>query len=348
MNGQWTQARRWRAVLRRDRGADGGFVFAVRTTGVYCRPSCPARRPRRENVAFYDGPDAAEGAGFRACRRCRPRQQEPRAAFVARVKRLIDLSGEAPPRLKQLADAVGLSPWHLQRTFREATGVTPRQYAAARRLEALKTGLRRKETVMDAIFEAGFGSSAPAYSEAQARLGMTPSAYRRGGRGLVLAWSVATTPLGRLLVAATERGVASVRFGDSEQDLVDGLRREFPEAEIEKDRGVRAAWVREIVARVSGSTSREVPVDIQATAFQWRVFEALRDIPAGETRSYGEIARSIGAPGAARAVGRACATNPVAIAIPCHRAVGASGRLTGYRWGVERKRGLLEAEKAAV
>jgi AraC family transcriptional regulator of adaptative response/methylated-DNA-[protein]-cysteine methyltransferase len=339
--------RRWRLVERRDRGCDGAFVFAVRTTGIYCRPSCPARRPRRERVSFFDTPDAAEAAGFRACRRCRPRSLEPRASLIARVKRLIDHAAEPPP-LARIAAAVGLSAWHVQRTFREATGLTPRQYAATRRLQAWKARLKKGDTVMQTIFDSGFSSSAPAYAAARETLGMTPAAYRRGGRGLRLAYSVVQTPLGQLLVAATERGVSAVQFGHNRAELLEGLRREYPEAEIVRERGPRADWVRDIVARVAGEAPREVPLDIQATAFQWRVYSALRDIPRGETRSYGEIARLIGSPGAGRAVGRACATNPVAVVVPCHRAVAGNGALSGYRWGVERKRKLLAEERAAL
>ncbi|HET7291320.1 MAG TPA: bifunctional DNA-binding transcriptional regulator/O6-methylguanine-DNA methyltransferase Ada [Vicinamibacteria bacterium] len=336
--------RRWRAVARRDRSADGRFVFAVSTTGIYCRPSCPARRPRRERVAFYDNCEAAEAAGFRACRRCRPRLGDPRASLVTRVRRLIDASPEAPPSLASLGEATGLSPWHLQRTFREATGFSPRQYAAAQRLEALKRRLKEGDAVTEAIYEAGYGSSTRAYAETRGRLGMTPAVYRKGGRGLRLGYTVVETPLGRMLVAASDRGVSAVQFGRSERELVAGLRREYPAADIVRDRGSRAEWVQAVVARVKGGTSVEIPVDIQATAFQWRVFEALREIPQGETRSYGEIARAIGEPGAARAVGRACATNPVAVVIPCHRAVGASGKPTGYRWGIPRKEKLLANE----
>lgn len=264
--------------------------------------------------------------------------------MVARVRRLIDADPSAG--LTRLAEAVGLSSWHMQRTFREATGMTPRQYAAARRLDALKKQLKQGGNVTAAIFESGYGSSAPAYADARQRLGMTPASYRRGGRGLRLRYSVVTTALGRMLVAASERGIAAVQFGRSEGELLDGLRAEYPSADVVRDHGPRAEWVKAVVARVAGEASRDVPLDIQATAFQWRVFAALRDIPRGETRSYGEIARAIGAPGAARAVGRACATNPVAVVVPCHRAVGAGGRMTGYRWGVERKARLLANEAA--
>jgi AraC family transcriptional regulator of adaptative response/methylated-DNA-[protein]-cysteine methyltransferase len=335
---------RWRAVLRRDRRSDGAFVFAVSSTRIYCRPSCPARRPRRDNVAFFATPEGAEAAGYRACRRCRPKHQEPRAAVIARVRRLIDADPTTTPRLARLADAVGLSPWHLQRTFREATGLTPRQYAAAQRLGVLKARLKESANVTEAIFDAGYGSSAPAYAEARKHLGMTPAAYRRGGRGLCLRYTVVATPLGRMLVAATDRGVSAVQFGRREEELLDGLRAEYPAAEIARDHGPRAEWVKAVASRVAGEPSRDVPLDIQATAFQWRVFAALRDIPQGETRTYGEIASAIGAPGAARAVGRACATNPVAVVVPCHRAVGRDGRLTGYRWGIDRKQRLLASE----
>src|SRR5262245_19777994 len=278
--------RRWRAVARRDRDSDGRFVFAVRTTGIYCRPSCPARRPRRERVAFFDTCEAAEAAGFRACRRCRPRLGDPRAMLVARVRRLIDASPDAPPSLARLGEATGLSPWHLQRTFREATGLSPRQYAAAQRLEALKGRLKKGGRVTDAIYEAGYASSSRAYADSQERLGMTPGTYGKGGRGLRLASTLVDTPLGRMLVAASERGVSAVQFGRSSRELVEGLRREYPQADVVRDRGARADWVQAVVARVKGGATAEIPVDIKATAFQWRVFEALRDVPRGETRTY--------------------------------------------------------------
>jgi AraC family transcriptional regulator of adaptative response/methylated-DNA-[protein]-cysteine methyltransferase len=343
-----TDRAQWQAVLDRDRRFDGAFVFAVRSTGVYCRPSCPARRPKRANVAFFPRPDDAEGAGFRSCRRCRPREAPlaRQAALVARICRLIEerLDGDEPVRLGELGVAAGLSPRHLQRVFQGALGITPRQYAAARRVGALKKHLKEGRPVTHALYEAGYGSSSRLYEGSDARLGMTPSTYRRGGRGMRIGYTVVACPLGRMLVAATERGVSAVYFGEKEEKLAEALRLEYPEAHIHRAEGAHSDWSRDLTKRVKGGDAPEVPVDIRVTAFQWRVFEALREIPRGETRSYGDIAASLGAPKAARAVGRACATNPVAVAIPCHRALGAGGTMTGYRWGVERKKALLAAE----
>jgi AraC family transcriptional regulator of adaptative response/methylated-DNA-[protein]-cysteine methyltransferase len=340
-------AARWKAVLDRDRRFDGAFVFGVRTTGIYCRPSCPARRPRRGNVAFFRGADDAERAGFRHCRRCRPRPGEaaPHDALVRRICRYIDARIDEPVRLADLGAAASMSPHHLLRTFKRVLGITPRQYADARRLGALKSRLKEGWPVTHAIYEAGYGSSSRLYEKADEKLGMTPATYRRGGRGMRIGYTIVSCPLGRMLVAATERGVSAVYFGEADAGLEGTLRAEYPDADIRPEEGPRAAWVKALVSRIGGA-SVEVPVDIRVTAFQWRVFEALRDIPRGETRTYGEIARRMGRPKAARAVGRACATNPVAVAIPCHRAVGAGGALTGYRWGVERKQALLAAEAA--
>jgi AraC family transcriptional regulator of adaptative response/methylated-DNA-[protein]-cysteine methyltransferase len=340
-------AARWQAVLDRDRRFDGTFVFAVRTTGVYCRPTCPARRPRRANVSFFPRPDEAEDAGFRSCRRCRPKEADRGTPDrVERVCRHIEslLKAGLPVRVTVLAAAVGLSPHHLLRSFKHALGMTPRQYADVRRIAALKTHLKEGMPVTDATYEAGYGSSSRLYERSDSHLGMTPATYSRGGRGATIGYTVVSCPLGRMLVAATERGVSAVYFGDSDRPLESALRQEYPEAKIETDEGARSAWVRNLVARVSGAEAPDVPLDIQATAFQWRVFQALREIPPGQTRTYGEIARSIGSPRAARAVGRACATNRVAVAIPCHRAIGSTGALTGYRWGVKRKQALLAAE----
>lgn len=345
-----TDAVRWQAVLDKDRRLDGAFVFAVRSTGIYCRPSCPSRRPRRENVAFFRMPEEAETAGFRSCRRCRP-QEGPSAsgaALARRVCRLIEARIDEPVRLTELAASVGLSPRHLARTFKGAVGITPRQYAEARRVGALKSRLKEGWPVTQAMYEAGYGSSSRLYESSDARLGMTPATYRRGGRGMSIGYSVVDCALGRLLVASTDRGVSAVYFGDDDSGLARALRTEYPEAEIRPAEKAHADWVRALAKRVTGVDAPEVPLDIRVTAFQWRVFEALREIPAGETRTYGEIASSLGEPKAARAVGRACATNPVALAIPCHRAVGARGTLTGYRWGLARKRALLDAEATAV
>jgi len=341
------EAGRWRAVLERDRRGDGRFVFAVRSTGIYCRPSCPARRPRRSQVAFFDRPDAAEQAGFRACRRCRPREAgaaDPQAALVRRVCRLIDEGGEEGWRLPALAEAAGVSPRRLMRTFKQALGVSPRQYAEARRLAAFKRRLKKGDSVTTALYDVGFGSSSRLYEDVQGRLGMTPSTYRRGGRGLSLRYTIAASPLGRLLVAATERGIAAVSLGASEAALEAALRAEYPAATVERDDLTLAPRVRAVLDRLAGSGGPELPLDINATAFQWRVWQELLRIPAGATRSYGEVARALGRPSAARAVARACASNPVALVIPCHRVVAGDGSLGGYRWGAERKKRLLERE----
>ncbi len=342
-----TDAARWQAVLDRDRRFDGTFVFAVRTTGVYCRPVCAARRPRRHNVLFFVKPDDAERAGFRSCRRCRPRDPvHGTAALVERVCRDIEarLADAEPVRLGELAARAGLSAHHLLRSFKRVVGVTPRQYADARRIGALKAHLKGGMPVTHATYEAGYGSSSRLYERSDALLGMTPATYSRGGRGARIRYALASCSLGRVLVASTERGVSAVYLGDADRPLEAALRAEYPEAEVGRDDDANVSWVRAVVAGIRGGQAPDVPLDIRATAFQWRVFQALRHIPSGETRSYGEIARSIGAPRAARAVGRACATNRVAVVIPCHRAVGAGGALTGYRWGTARKKALLAAE----
>jgi AraC family transcriptional regulator of adaptative response/methylated-DNA-[protein]-cysteine methyltransferase len=352
---QVAEAARWRAVLDRDRRGDGSFVFAVRSTGIYCRPSCPARRPRRENVLFFGLPEAAEQAGFRSCRRCRPREAgaaDPRAAMVRRACRLLEDGERAEPwRLAELAGAVGVSARHLLRTFKDALGVTPRQYAEGRRLARFKGRLKKGDSVTGALYDVGFGSSSRLYEDVQARLGMTPATYRRGGRGMAIGYTITDSPLGRLLVGATARGVAAVSLGDDDGALETALGAEYPEAEIHRDDGGLRGWVTRVLAEVAGTERREdLPLDVQATAFQHRVWQELRAIPRGQTRSYSEIARRLGQPTAARAVARACATNRVALVVPCHRVVEAGGGLGGYRWGVEKKRALLarEQEDAAV
>lgn len=339
---------RWEAVLRRDSRFDGRFVFAVRSTGIYCRPSCPARRSRPANVAFFEAPAAAEQAGFRACRRCRPLEAGTGALHAGAVQRLcrhIETNLDRPLRLAELAKVVGMGPHHLQRTFKRIMGITPRQYAAAKRLGVVKASLKEGRPVTEAIYEAGYGSSSRLYERAAKRLGMTPGTYQRGGRGMRIAYTVTPSPLGFLLVAATERGLSAVYLGDSEAELEAALRNEYPAAEVQRDDQAHRRWVAAVLELLrSPDSGQELPLDIRVTAFQWRVFEELQAIPPGETRSYGEMARRLGRPGAARAVGRACATNPVAVVVPCHRAVGAKGSLTGYRWGVDRKQALLAAE----
>jgi AraC family transcriptional regulator of adaptative response/methylated-DNA-[protein]-cysteine methyltransferase len=339
---------RWEAIASRDRRFDGRFVFAVRTTGIYCRPSCPARRPRPENVAFYPFPEAAEQAGFRSCRRCRPRNAavaDPRAAAVQRVCRAIEAAPDAAWRLRDVGRAAGLSPHHAQRTFREVLGVTPRQYADACRLALFKERLKKGGAVTDATYEAGYGSSSRVYERAPRQLGMTPSEYRRGGRGMTIAFTIADSPLGRMLVGATARGIAAVCLSDSDAALEAAFRREYPEATILRDDARLAGNVATILRHLRGQEPRlDLPLDIRVTAFARRVYEELLRIPPGQTRSYGEIARRIGQPKAVRAVARACATNPAALVIPCHRVVGEGGEPRGYRWGIERKIALLARE----
>jgi AraC family transcriptional regulator of adaptative response/methylated-DNA-[protein]-cysteine methyltransferase len=341
---------RWLAILRRDGREDGRFVFGVRSTGIYCRPSCPARKPGRVQVVFFPDSPAAEHAGFRACRRCRPREvaAHPHALLVRRVcAHIEERAPEERVTLTALARVAGLSPHHLQRTFLRATGISPRQYADAVRLNALKERLRRKEPVTMAMTEAGYGSSSRLYERSPEALGMTPGDYRAGGPGTRIGYTVAKSPIGALLVAATERGVCSVKIGGDDASLRAALRSEFPAAQVRRDEAALGRWVRAIVRHLSGEDTRlDVPVDVRATAFQWRVWEALRAIPYGETRSYQEIARIVGTPKAARAVGRACATNPVAIIIPCHRVVRGDGSLGGYAYGLGVKRKLIDTERA--
>jgi AraC family transcriptional regulator, regulatory protein of adaptative response / methylated-DNA-[protein]-cysteine methyltransferase len=339
---------RWTAVETRDRRYDGVFFFAVRSTGVYCRPSCPARRPDPRRVDFFAAPEAAEEAGFRACLRCRPREAghgDPAVALTRRGCALLHEETEEKPALAGLARRLGVAPERLQRAFRRVLGITPREYAETRRWGALKAGLRGGRSVTHALYDAGYGSASRVYESAGARLGMTPAQYGRGGRGMAIGYRVVASPLGRLLVAATPRGVCMVSLGDSDRALLAALRDEYPAAELRAGGAEMTRWIVPLVRSLrAGESAPDLPLDVRATAFQGRVWRALREIPRGQTRTYAEIARAIGRPGAARAVGRACGSNPVSLVIPCHRAVGADGSLTGYRWGVERKRRLLAAE----
>jgi AraC family transcriptional regulator of adaptative response/methylated-DNA-[protein]-cysteine methyltransferase len=343
-----TDESRWAAVLRRDRAQDGAFVTAVLTTGIFCRPSCPARHPHRENVRFYDDPSAAERAGFRACLRCKPKETaaDPAALLVGRVRRHLEERGDERVTLEELARVTGRSPFHLQRTFKKATGVTPRQYAASLRLDRFKERLREKEPVTMALYEAGYGSSSRLYERSSERMGMTPGSYRSGGLGAEIRFAVAETAIGNVLVGATERGICSVKIGGTPSSLERDLRREFPSAGIRPaDKGL-GKWVEALARHLAGESPRlDLPLDARGTAFQWKVWEALRAIPYGETRSYREVAHSIGAPGAARAVGHACAVNPIAIVIPCHRVVREGGGLGGYAYGLAVKKALLDAER---
>jgi AraC family transcriptional regulator of adaptative response/methylated-DNA-[protein]-cysteine methyltransferase len=345
------EERYWQAVQTRDASADGMFIYAVRSTGIYCRPTCPSRRPNREQVMFFRLPEAAEQAGFRACQRCHPRDaapHEPQLELIQQACRYIAEHVECAPTLDEIGRAVGLSPYHLQRTFKRLMGITPRQYAEACRVGRFKARLKQGDDVTTAIYEAGYGSSSRIYGQAPARLGMTPATYRRGGLGAEIGYALADTRLGRLLVAATEHGVCFVSLGDDDAALEAALANEYPAAAIVRDDGGAglAGWVEAILGYLNGEEPHlELPLDIQATAFQWRVYEALRAIPRGGTRSYRAVAEALGQPTAARAVARACATNPVALVVPCHRVIGEDGGLRGYRWGVERKRALLDQEQ---
>ncbi|HMK31711.1 MAG TPA: bifunctional DNA-binding transcriptional regulator/O6-methylguanine-DNA methyltransferase Ada [Terriglobales bacterium] len=356
----------WQAVLSRDRRFDRVFVYGVGSTGVYCRPSCPSRRPRPEKVEFFDGPEAAERSGFRACRRCRPREidaGDPKGQLVQKLCRLIDRHLDQPLSLQDLADQAGLSPFHLQKTFKQVLGISPREYADARRLLLLKSKLRHGDDVTTAVYDAGYGSSSRVYERAPGHLGMTPGSYRQGAPGITIRYTITDSPLGRMLVASTARGLCAVRFADSDRELESGLRQEFPKAEIVADKQHLRSAVGRLLSHLDGdaldgvepgrnSGSKHIdqhpdlPLDVRATAFQWRVWKALRQIPRGSTRSYAEIARAIRRPRAVRAVARACAANPVAVLIPCHRVVRSDGEPGGYRWGAERKRALLAREKA--
>jgi AraC family transcriptional regulator of adaptative response/methylated-DNA-[protein]-cysteine methyltransferase len=342
------EERCWQAVLARETSFDGAFVYAVRSTGIFCRPTCPSRRPRREQVIFFGQPSAAEQAGFRACRRCRPGgspHSEAQSDLAERARQLIDEHPDEPLTLDELGARIGASPHHLQRVFKRVIGITPRQYAEARRLDRLKARLKQGDNVTTALYQAGYNSSSRLYEQAPERLGMTPATYRRGGAGARIGYSIADSPLGRLLVAATERGVCFVSLADTNAELEAALAREYPAAAIERDDARLGEWLGAIVRHVSGDEQRlDLPLDVQATAFQWRVWEALKAIPFGDTRSYGQIAEALGDRNAARAVARACATNPVALVIPCHRVVREGGEMGGYRWGEGRKQALLERE----
>ena len=336
------------AVALHDPRMDGAFVYAVRSTGIYCRPSCPSRRPRKKQILLFVQPEAAEHAGFRACRRCHPRQgrNNPQANLVRRVCRELEGRSEGSLSLRDLAERTGLSAAHLQRTFRQAMGITPRQYADALRVARLKSELRKGKDVTTAMHEVSYGSSSRLYEKSDAHLGMTPATYLRGGRGMTISYTIADSALGRVLVAATDRGISAVYMGDRDSDLVAALHKEYPQAEIRAGSGVHSNWVRAIVRHLAGSNPQlDLPTDVVATAFQRRVWEALRRIPLGTTRTYSEVARSIGQPKAVRAVAHACATNPAAIVVPCHRVVRTDGTLGGYRWGLERKQSLLESER---
>jgi AraC family transcriptional regulator of adaptative response/methylated-DNA-[protein]-cysteine methyltransferase len=359
--------RQWQQVLARDQRADGQFFYAVKSTRIYCRPSCPSRRPARKNVAFFPTAAAAEQAGFRACKRCEPDRATPRpdpqAALIAAATQYLTEHADERTRLDDLAKATGAGRLTILRGFRRVLGVSPGEFAKAQRVARFKdalrpadpqTSTRTKPTptpakrITDAIYEAGFGSSSRLYESSGESLGMTPRTMREGGAGLVIRYTTASSPLGRMLVAATTTGVCAITFGRDDAELVADLRRRFNKAQLVPAKGT-TGWLAEAVAFVASQTTEHplaatFPLDVRATAFQQRVWRALQQIPRGETRSYSQIARELGTPTAARAVGAAIGCNPVAVAIPCHRVIGQDGSLTGYHWGIERKRKLLAAE----
>ena len=344
----------WQAVQRRDRSFNGRMWFSVKSTGVYCLPSCAARPALRKNVAFHASPEAAEAAGFRACKRCKPRDWRVEASLsrpVARACALFDADdSDTPPSLARVARQVGLSAGALSKRFVAELGVGPRDWLLARKRQRFRKALRSGETVADALYGAGYGSPSRVYESSDRTLGMTPATYAKGGAGAQIDYTTVDSDYGRVLVAATRKGIAAVFLGDSDSKLERELKHDFPAAEIARNDQALAARVKGVLARLYGRKpsaldAPDVPLDIVGTAFQWKVWKALTEIPAGETRTYGEIARSIGRPRAARAVGRACATNQAAGVIPCHRAVGIDGALAGYRWGVARKERLLAVER---
>lgn len=336
----------WQQVLARDTHAEGRFVYAVRSTRIYCRPTCPSRRPKRDQVEFYRTPGDAEARGYRPCRRCAPKS-ETAAQMVARLTR--ELSASEPCSCDVIADREGVPLRRLNQIFRDVLGVSVREYLASARVNGFKQAVRKSSDVTDSIYEVGFGSSSRLYEKSDAVLGMTPASYGKGGRGARICFGLRHTALGWILLAATERGICSVFLDDDQARIEAELRRQFPAAVILRDDTVLAAWLDAIVAHVEGrGFAPELPLDIRATAFQARVWQALRKTRPGQTLSYSELAKQIGSAGSSRAVARACASNPVAITIPCHRVIGSKGDLSGYRWGVQRKRAILAAEKAAT
>jgi AraC family transcriptional regulator of adaptative response/methylated-DNA-[protein]-cysteine methyltransferase len=342
-----TDDQRWAAVCARDHAADGAFYYSVRSTGVYCRPSCPSRTPRRANVAFHASCLDAEAAGFRPCLRCRPTEPplaERQAEAVARACRLIEASDEAPD-LASLAEACGMSRFYFHRIFKAHTGITPKAYASARRAERVQRTLAQASTVTEAVYDAGFNSSGRFYAASQGVLGMTPTRYRAGGMGESIRFAVGACSLGAILVAATGKGICAILIDDDPGQLVRDLQDRFPQAELVGAEPEFERTVAQVVGLVEAPRiGLDLPLDVRGTAFQQRVWEALRRVPPGQTVSYAELAERVGLPAGARAVAGACAANPVAVAIPCHRVVRNDGALSGYRWGVERKRALLERE----
>lgn len=341
-----TDAERWHAVQSRDTAATGHFVYAVRTTGVYCQPACKSRLAKRENVEFFADPGQAEAAGYRACKRCKAGQCSRRTDLVARACRLIEAS-ETAPNLDQLGSELNVSPFHLHRLFKAETGLTPKAYASAFRAQRLRQRLDAADSVTEAIYDAGYNSNSRFYESAAERLGMRPREYRAGGQGATIHFAVAQCSLGAILVAQSERGICAILLGDEPEPLLKDLQDKFPKARLIGGDDTFERLVAEVIGFVEApALGLALPLDVQGTAFQERVWQALREVPPGTTVSYTDIAERIGAPKAVRAVAQACAANAIAVAIPCHRVVRRDGDLSGYRWGIERKRQLLDRETA--
>jgi AraC family transcriptional regulator, regulatory protein of adaptative response / methylated-DNA-[protein]-cysteine methyltransferase len=336
----------WQAILQKDSRFEGLFFTCVKTTKIYCKPTCTARLPKRENVEFSRTWQEAETKGFRACLRCQPRLEivvNPQIESILRACELLEL--EENISLETLAEELKISPSHLQRTFKEIIGVSPKKYAENLRLTKFKSEIRNGNDVVTAMYESGYGSSSRLYENISDKLGMTPKTYQKGGKGMKIEYTITNCELGKMLVARTEKGVCAVTFGDDESFLTERLFDEYPNAEIGKNETNLKEYVEAILQNLAGNNKRIVfPIDVQATAFQMQVWDALRKIPYGETLSYKQVAESLGNPKAVRAVARACATNRVAVVIPCHRVVGSDGSLSGYRWGIERKQRLIEGE----
>lgn len=337
----------WHAVVERNGELDGVFVYAIRSTGIYCRPSCPARNPKRENVTFFGTPECAQRQGYRACKRCQPDSVEasPQVVFVREVCRYIETNVEQPLTLQRLGEHFVVSPSHLQRTFKKIVGVSPQAYLETHRLNTVKAALQQGDDISGATYAAGYGSGSRLYAKADAHLGMTPKTYREKGHATLIRYTITDSPLGKILVAATDKGICSVRLGDDATALEKELHSEFAQAETKKDDDALTEWVNAILHHLSGQEPHlDLPLDVRATAFQKQVWQALQQVPYGETRSYAELAEAIGRPKAVRATASACARNPVALVVPCHRIVRSGGGLGGYRWGVGRKEALLEQE----
>jgi AraC family transcriptional regulator of adaptative response/methylated-DNA-[protein]-cysteine methyltransferase len=337
---------KWRAVVERDETKDGLFVFAVHSTGIYCKPSCPARHPSLQQVVFFSQPEEAESSGFRACKRCHPREARPftRAELIQRTCRYIEANLDEKLSLETLSHRAGLSPFHFQRTFKRVLGISPRQYVEARRLEKVKRSLTNGETVTNSLYNAGFTSKSRLY-EKNTQLGVSPGIFRRGGEGLSILYTIVDSRIGRVLLAATERGACAVCMGASDEAVEAALKEDYYAASLHRDDEGMKKWAEALLSYFDGHEfPQDLPLDVQATAFQWKVWKEIQSIPYGQTATYSKIAKSLGTPRATRAVARACATNPVAIVIPCHRVIGKDGSLRGYAWGVKRKKTLLSLE----